>query len=59
MDRQLLRQKCVNNLSNENIKTGVSREMTFEKYFFFWHFNSRFVLKTTETLVYVFITEII
>ena len=40
-----------NNLSNENIKTSVtvSRENNS-----FWHFNSRFVLKTTETPVFMF-----
>jgi hypothetical protein len=31
MDRQLLCQKFVKILSNENIKTGVSREMIFQK----------------------------
>ena len=38
------------NLSNENKHT-----LLFPKN---WHFNSRFVLKTTKTPVFVFITEI-
>ena len=42
-----------NNLSNENIKTGVSREIIFQNSSF-WHFNSRFVLKTTEAPVFMF-----
>ena len=37
-----------NKFSNENIKTGVSKNSSF------WHFNSCFVLKTTETLVFMF-----
>ena len=44
MDRQLLHQKIIRKLSNKNRKTGVS----------FWHFNSRFALKTTETPVLMF-----
>ena len=44
MDRQLLHQKIIRKLSNKNKKTGVS----------FWHFNSRFALKTTETPVLMF-----
>jgi hypothetical protein len=37
-----------NNLGNENINTGVSREMIFQKYvvaFGIWHFDSHFALK--------------
>jgi hypothetical protein len=45
--------KSSNNLSNENLKTGVSREMILQNSSF-WHFNSNFVLKTTETLVFMF-----
>ena len=44
------------NLSNENINT-----LCFQWYYknsSFWHFNSRFFLKTTKTPVFVFITEI-
>ena len=41
-----------NNLSNENIKTGLSREMIFENSLF-WHFDSCFALKTTETPVFM------
>ena len=44
MDRHLLRQKVRQRIS-------VIPEN--------WHFNSRFVLKTTKTPVFVFITEII
>ena len=40
------------NLSNENINTGVSREMIFENSLF-WHFDSCFALKTTETPVFM------
>ena len=36
-------------LSNENVKTGVSKEKGF-----FWHMNSHFGLKTTETPVFMF-----
>ena len=36
-------------LSNENKKTGISRKKGL-----FWHVNSRFVLKTTETPVFMF-----
>ena len=37
-------------LNTENIKTGrVSRKISL-----FWHFSSRFVLKTTETPVFMF-----
>ena len=36
-------------LSNENVKTGVSREKGF-----FWHMNSHFGWKTTETPVFMF-----
>ena len=43
-DRHLLRQKVCQRIS-------VIPEN--------WHFNSRFVLKTTKTLVFVFITEIL
>ena len=42
-----------NNLRNENINTGISREIILQNSSF-WHFNSRFVLKTTETLVFMF-----
>ena len=42
-----------NNLNNENIKTGVSREMIFQNSSF-WHSNSHYVLKTTETPVFMF-----
>ena len=44
------------NISNENIKqrNDITKNSSF------WHFNSRFVLETTETPVFsVFITEII
>ena len=40
-------------LSNENMKTGVSRNIVC-----LWHLSSRFVLKTTETPFFIFITEI-
>ena len=45
-----------NNFSNENIFL-VFPEKFYFKNSSFWHFDSRFVLKTTETPV--FITEII
>ena len=37
-------------ISNENIKTCIY----FQKNSLFWHFNSHFVLKTTETPVFMF-----
>ena len=39
---------------NENIKTGVFRGMIKFKNSLLWHFNLRFVLKTTETPVFMF-----
>ena len=40
--------------SSNNIKTGVSREIMFQKTVHFGHFISRFVFKTTETPVFLF-----
>ena len=55
MDLQLLRQSSSNNLSNEKIKTGVSREMILQKQFILV-----FGLEDNKNAsVYVFITEII
>ena len=52
MVRQLLRQKSCQKFSvTKTKKKGVSRKNSL-----FWYFNSRFVLKTIETPV--FITEI-
>ena len=46
-----------NNLSNENINTGVSREIIFQKWFSFWHFISRYVLETFILDIVFLITE--
>ena len=51
MDCQLVRKNMSNNENNENINTGVSREMMFKKSSF-WHLNSCFVRKTIETPVH-------
>ena len=51
MDRQLLCQKVRQKISV--IKTNACDDNSS-----FWHFNSRFVLKTTKTKVFVLITEI-
>ena len=48
MDRQLLHQKVRQRIL-------VMKTNTPEN----WHFNSRFVLKTTKKPVFVFITEIL
>ena len=45
MDRQLLRQKVCQKISVMKKTLCVSSS--------FWHFNSRFVLKTTKTPVFV------
>ena len=50
MDCQLLRQKVRQRISVMKTKTKMFPEN--------WHFNSRFVLKTTKTPEFVFITEI-
>ena len=52
MDRQLLCQKV-------HQKISVIKTNTCDDNSSFWHFNSRFVLKTTKTQVFVLITEII
>ena len=54
MDRHLLWQKVHQKISV--IKTNTFDDI--EKNSSFWHFNSRFVLKTTKTQVFVMITEI-
>ena len=59
MDRQLLRQKFIKNLSNDNIKTGVSREMIFQKQFILAFYFTFCLEGNRNTSVYVFITEII
>ena len=46
-----------NNLSNENINTGVSREIILQKWFSFWHFNSCYVLETFILGIVFLITE--
>ena len=43
----IMSKSSTKNLCNENLMCPEN-----------WHFNSRFVLKTTNTLVFVFITEI-
>ena len=53
MDRQLLRQQVHQKISV--IKTNTCDDITK---IVFWHFNSRFVLKTTKTPVFDMITEI-
>jgi hypothetical protein len=54
-DRHLLRQKVRQKISV--IKTNTFDDI--KKNSSFWHFNSRFVLKTAKTQVFVMITEII
>ena len=54
-DHHLLHQKVCQKISV--IKTNTFDDI--EKNSSFWHFNSRFVLKTTKTLVFVFIAEIL
>ena len=51
MDRQLLRQKVCQRISVMKTNTLYVSE--------YWHFHSLFVLKTTKTPVFVFITEIL
>ena len=50
-DHQLLGQKVRQRISVMKTNTLMFPEN--------WHFNSRFVLKTTKTAVFVFITEIL
>ena len=50
-DRHLLRQKV-----RQRISVMKTNALMFPEN---WHFNSRFVLKTTITAVFVFITEIL
>jgi len=55
MDRQLLREKFIRNLSNENIKTRVSREMVvIARIVDFVILILNFVLRTTEAPVCMF-----
>ena len=49
MDRQLLRQK-----SRQKLSVMKTKNWCFQKNSLCWHFNSRFVLKTTETPVFMF-----
>ena len=42
-----------NNLNDENINTGVSGEITFQKWLLFWHFNLRFALKHLFQIYYL------
>ena len=49
MDRQLLSQKSLKKFSEMKKTKKQKKNGHFQKNCLFWHFNSHFVLKTTET----------